>query len=125
MTISAYCHRVGASGLHKSLDRLWRPLLGRGLEVGLTVLACLLTAMVASAQGAAVPETPSGTAIRRIVEGNYSSAAQNLRRALEVTPDDALLNDAVGAISVCTSDPVTARTAFEHALRSDSNDCLA
>lgn len=70
-------------------------------------------------------ETPGEIAIRRLSEGNYSAAAQNLRKAMEVTPDDALLNSAAGAVAVSTGDVDTARSAFEHALHSDANDSLA
>src|SRR4051812_19924453 len=104
MIISAYGHGVGAAGFDKILRRPRRLFWGHGFAVGITVLVCMLPSMCASAQDAAASETAAGTAIRRIVEGNYTSAAQNLRRAMEVTPDDALLNIAAGAVSVCTND---------------------
>jgi len=72
-----------------------------------------------------VQETPGEIAVRQITEGKYSSAAQHLRQAMEVTPDDALLNVAAGTVAVSTGDVDTARSAFEHALHSDANDSLA
>jgi len=69
--------------------------------------------------------SPEAAAVRQISEGNFSGAAQNLRRAMEVAPDDGLLNEAAGAAAICTGDADTARSAFEHALRADKNDSLA
>src|SRR5438105_2662797 len=59
---------------------------------------------------AAGSEAPGEAAIRRLAEGNYAAAAQNLRRAMEVTPDDPILNIAAGAVAVSTGDADTARS---------------
>ena len=70
-------------------------------------------------------DPPGEAAIRGISDGNFSSAAQHLRQAMAVTPDDGLLNDAAGVTAICTGDADTARSAFEHALKADKNDSLA
>src|SRR4051812_48903950 len=60
-----------------------------------------------------VTGTPTEIVLQQVIQGNYTSAAQHLRQALEVTPDDAMLNDIVGAVALNTGDTHTARTAFQ------------
>ena len=73
----------------------------------------------------AAGEGPVDLAVRRMAEGNFAAASQHLRQAMEVTPDDALVNDAAGTAALCTGDPETARSAFGHALHTDPRDGLA
>ncbi|HLJ55515.1 MAG TPA: polysaccharide deacetylase family protein [Chthonomonadaceae bacterium] len=91
-------------------------------------LAGVLTSMAAGsvqAQDMPPPATPAEAAILQLTEGNYANAAQHLRQAMAPDPDDAVLNDAAGAVAISTGDPDTARTAFEHALHTDRDDSLA
>jgi peptidoglycan-N-acetylglucosamine deacetylase len=99
----------------------------RGVRAGVAALLAI-TALVGTAAGFAqenAPADPAELAVRRIVEHNYPSAAQHVRQGMEVTPDDVLLNIAAGAIAISTGDADTARSAFEHALRTDARDALA
>jgi peptidoglycan/xylan/chitin deacetylase (PgdA/CDA1 family)/tetratricopeptide (TPR) repeat protein len=64
-------------------------------------------------------------ALKRVADGSYGAAAQRLRQAMAVTPDDALLNIAAGTVALSTGDAETARSAFQHALNTDGRDALA
>ncbi len=96
-----------------------------GLVFGFCGMLVGSVRLLAQNSAGAAPETPGEAAVRQLSEGEYSSAAQHLRKAMETAPDDTVLNITAGAVAMCTGDAETARTAFEHALRTDANDSLA
>jgi peptidoglycan/xylan/chitin deacetylase (PgdA/CDA1 family)/Tfp pilus assembly protein PilF len=126
--ILQYARRVLGSGLFRAANKRGLSLCRMAALSALLSLIGVLGSTRGFAQGNAsgtVVESPAESAVRRLVEGNFSAAAQHLRQAMEVTPDDAVLNIAAGAVAVSTGDVETARSAFEHALHSNAQDSLA
>ena len=111
-------------GLPRQRRTCRREVLLYGTLMG-AILWCAGAAVAQDAQPEKLVVAPGDVAVTRLVEGNYASAAQQLRQAMDVTPDDATLNIAAGATAISTGDLEMARAAFEHALQTDSHDGLA
>ena len=64
-------------------------------------------------------------AVDFLAAGQTTDAARKTRAALQLTPDDALIQILAGALDLQTGDMARAQTAFENALRIDAKDALA
>lgn len=94
-----------------------------------SVLASLIfNSGIVHADEPATPKTVSDytdLALGAITQGNYSGAAQQLRRAQSISPDDALLQNTLGAFLLNTGASSEAAEAFDRALKADKTDPLA